>query len=184
VVSPFRKNKALSEVVTTLILLVVAVLLAAVVTYYATNITMTRTESEELRISKAHVWVNGTGAIAAFKLQNLGGKDVLLDKITVRGVESPWTDVFIYRIPSTESYNDDLTVCNYTLLADNMPHLTYTFSAVTEDIPLESSGVLLVYIKDPDNIQMDDIGTAVSITMFTNNAQYITECNVESATTQ
>ncbi|UCD46101.1 MAG: hypothetical protein JSV27_00695, partial [Candidatus Bathyarchaeota archaeon] len=53
-----RKNKALSEVVSTLILLVVAVLLAAVATYYATNITMVRTENEQLMFSKVHVWVN------------------------------------------------------------------------------------------------------------------------------
>jgi flagellin-like protein len=184
VVSPFRKNKALSEVVTTLILLVVAVLLAAVVTYYATNITMTRTESEEMRISKAHVWVNSTGAIAAFKLQNLGGKDVLLDKVTVRGVESAWSNVFIYRVPSGTTINADLNVTSYAGLAGDPTIDGRQFNQTSSDIPLESSGVLLVYIKDPDNIQMDDIGTAVSITMFTNNAQYITECNVESATTQ
>jgi len=52
------------------------------------------------------------------------------------------------------------------------------------DIPLISSGVLLIYIKSPDNIQVDDIGTTVSINVFTNNAQYITETNVESATSQ
>ena len=47
-----------------------------------------------------------------------------------------------------------------------------------------SSGVLLVYVKSPDNIQVDDIGTTVSMSVFSNNAQYITECNVESATSQ
>jgi len=31
---------------------------------------------------------------------------------------------------------------------------------------------------------VDDIGTTVSINVFTNNAQYITETNVESATSQ
>ncbi|RJS88477.1 hypothetical protein CW700_07730, partial [Candidatus Bathyarchaeota archaeon] len=67
--------------VTTLIILVVSVLLAGVVTYYATNITMTRTEQEEVSLSKQHIWVNSTGAVAAFKLENLGGKDILIDKI-------------------------------------------------------------------------------------------------------
>jgi flagellin-like protein len=55
-----RNRKALSEVVTTLILLVVAVLLAAVATYYATNITMTRTENEQIALSKPHIWVGRT----------------------------------------------------------------------------------------------------------------------------
>ena len=85
-VGNIRDRKGLSEVVSTLILLVVAVLLASVATYYATNITMTRTETEELQLSKEHVWVNNTGAIAAFKVSNLGGRDILLDKISIRGV--------------------------------------------------------------------------------------------------
>ena len=92
-----RGRRGLNQVITTLILLVVTVLLAAVVTYYATNIAMVRTENEELLLSKAHVWVNSTGAVAAFKLQNLGGKDVLLDKITVRSIESSWSSVWYYR---------------------------------------------------------------------------------------
>jgi flagellin-like protein len=93
-ISRIRKERGLSEVVSTLILLVVAVLLAAVATYYATNITLTRTEIEEIRFSKEHVWVNSTGAVAAFKLQNLGGKDILVDKFTVRGVEAAWSNVY------------------------------------------------------------------------------------------
>ena len=77
------KKRGLSEVVSTLILLVVAVLLAGVVAYY-TNITMTRTATEDIQFANAHIWVNGSGAIAAFKLQNLGGKDILIDKFSVR----------------------------------------------------------------------------------------------------
>ena len=78
-----RNKKALSEVVSTLILLVVTILLAGVVTYYATNVTTVRTETEEVRVSKAQIWVNSTGAVGAFKVQNLGGKDILFDKISI-----------------------------------------------------------------------------------------------------
>ena len=83
-----RENKGLSEVVSALILLVIAVLLAAVVTYYATNITLTRTNIEEARITKESIWVNATGAVSAFKLQNLGGRDILIDGIKVRATGS------------------------------------------------------------------------------------------------
>lgn len=183
-VSSIRKDKALSQVVSTLILLVVAVLLAAVATYYATNITMTRTENEQILLGKTHVWVNSTGAIAAFKVQNLGGKDILLDKISVRGVESSWSDVFIYRLPGGTSITDDLTVCNYSDMAGGFTHDGETYSTVSGDIPLTSGSELLVYIKDPDNVQIDDIGSSVSISITTNNAQHIIEVNVESATTQ
>ena len=53
-----KNSRGLGEVVSTLILLVVAVLLTTVVAYYATNVTMTRTEMEEVRLTDDHVWVN------------------------------------------------------------------------------------------------------------------------------
>jgi len=184
-VSRIRKEKGLSEVVSTLILLVVAVLLAAVATYYATNITLTRTEIEEIRFSKEHVWVNSTGAVAAFKIQNLGGKDILIDKLTTRGVESAWSNVWFYRVPSGSSITGDMNVTSSALLDTTSETIDgNSYTQASADIPLVSSGVLLVYIKSPGNIQVDDIGTTVSMSVFSNNAQYITECNVESATSQ
>jgi flagellin-like protein len=179
-----REKKGLSQVVTTLILLVVAVLLAAVVTYYATNITMVRTESEELQLSKAHVWVNETGAVGGFKIQNLGGKDILIDKFTVRGVEESWSGVWIYRVPSGDSISGDMNRTSPANLAGSPTIGGKNYTAVTDDIPLQSGAELLVYVDGPDNIQMDDLGTTVSVSVFTNNAQYIKEVNVESLTSQ
>jgi len=176
------KQRALSEVVSTLILLVVAVLLAAVATYYATNITMTRTQSEEVSFSKAHIWVNSTGAVGAFKLQNLGGKDILIDKIAVRGVEETWSNVFYYRVASGDSVDEDLNVTSWAKLTGTPTIDSRVYAAATGDMPLPSGNELLVYIAGPDNVQLDDIGTAISISVYTNNANFITEVNVESAT--
>ena len=90
------KNRlALSTVVTTLIILVVSVLLAGVVTYFAINVTSTRVQEENLMVSKQHVWVDSAGvAQAAIMITNTGGRDVVIDKISVRGQESAWTNVF------------------------------------------------------------------------------------------
>ena len=180
-----RREKGLSQVVTTLILLVVAVLLAAVVTYYATNITMVRTETEALQLSKAHVWVNETGAVAGFKIQNLGGRDILIDKFSTRGVEEDWDSVYFYRVPSGTPITGDINVTSSTGLSGASVTIdSKIYNQSTDDIPLVSGGELLIYIAGPDNIQLDDLGTTVSIAVFTNNAQYITEVNVESATPQ
>jgi hypothetical protein len=179
-----RKNRALSEVVSTLILLVVSVLLAAVVTYYATNITMTRTESEMIMFSKAHIWVNSTGAVGAFKIQNLGGRDILIDKISVRGVDEVWTDVWSYRVPSGTAITGDMNVTSYALLTGSPTIDGRSYTQASSDLPLNSGAEILIYVKGPDNVQLDDLGTSVSISLHTNNAQYITEVNVESATTQ
>ena len=176
------KQRALSEVVSTLILLVVAVLLAAVATYYATNITMTRTQSEEVSFSKAHIWVNSTGAVGAFKLQNLGGKDILIDKIAVRGVEETWSNVFYYRVASGSSVDEDLNVTSYANLVGSPTIDSRVYTAASADLPLQSGAELLVYIAGPDNVQLDDIGTSISMAVYTNSANFITEVNVESAT--
>jgi hypothetical protein len=177
-------KRGLSQIITTLILLVVSILLAAAVTYYGTNVTMVRTENEEIQFSKKHIWVNSTGAVAAFKLQNLGGKDVLLDKIKVRGVESSWSSVWYYRVPSNTIITGDLNVTSYDNLSGSPTISGESYAQATDDLPLRSGAELLVYIKGPDNIEMEDIGRSISMAIQTSSAQYITEVNVESASTQ
>jgi hypothetical protein len=180
-----KNSRGLGEVVSTLILLVVAVLLTTVVAYYATNVTMTRTEMEEVRLTDDHVWVNSSGAVGAFKLQNLGGRDLLIDKFSVRGVDSEWPDIYYYRVPSGTVIEGSLNITSYASLTGPSVLIDgRTYTQADADIPLISGGELLVYVKGPDNIQQDDIGTTVSISVTTNNAQYINECNVESATDQ
>ena len=180
-----KRNKGLSQVVTTLILLVVGVLLASVVSYYATNVTMTRTSQEEVRITKAHVWVNFTGSVAAFKVQNLGGRDILIDQFLVRSIEADPPSVYYYRVPSGTMFNDDLNITSYDTLTGNEVLIDgRNYTRATTDLPLISGGEILVYIKGPDNIQMDDIGTTCNLGVTTNNAQYLTETNVRSATSQ
>jgi hypothetical protein len=177
-----RSRKALAQVVTTLILLVVSILISGVAVYYSINILSARLQTEEVRLTKEHIWVNSTGAVGAFKVQNLGGRDILIDKIETRGVEEAWTDVYYYRVPSGTSITGDLNVTSYdNLIGASVAIDGKTYTRADSDLPLVSGGELLVYIKGPDNVQLDDIGTTVSFSLFTGLSQYITECNVESA---
>jgi len=180
--SLYKDRRGLSQVVTTLILLMVSVLLAGVVTYLATNIVMTRTQQEEVRLSKQHIWVNSTGAVGAFMLQNLGGRDVLVDKIEVRGVTSSWSNIYYYRAPSGTTITADLNVTSYDrLTGSNVTIDGKTYSQASDDLSVISGGVLLFYIKGPDNINLNDVGMTVSIAAYTINGPYIVECNVGSA---
>ena len=178
------KRKGLSQVVTTLILLVVAILLATTVSYYATNNTRTRTINEDIRIVKNHIWVNGSGALSGFMIQNLGGRDVLLDIISVRGVESDWNTVFIYRVPTGTTITGDINSTSLTNVVDGSTIDGNVYSAVTSEIPIRSGSDIIVYLKNPGNIQNDDVGTSVGLGIYTSNAQYIKETNVESLTVQ
>ena len=61
---------------------------------------------------------------------------------------------------------------------------SYNYTQASGDVPLPSGGELLVYIKDPDNVQVDDIGTAIEMSVQTSRAQYISVCNARASATQ
>lgn len=166
-----KSRKGLSTVVTTLIILVVSVLLATVVTFYAINVTTTRVQEENLRVTKGHIWVNSTVAQAAFVIANIGGRDTLIDKIQVRGQDLGWTDYTVYYNRTTTAPITDLDYLGVFTGWDN----------ATDDLSLKSGECLVIYIEDPGTISVADIGTTCSITVFTASAQYKIEVNVESA---
>ena len=176
-----KSRKGLSTVVTTLIILVVSVLLATVVTFYAINITTTRIESEDLKITKAHIWTNSTEAQAAFVLTNVGGRDVLLDKITVRDQPSEWTSVYYWF--ANVSISEDLAFASVPLenatASIFVENATRTFTQAGDDIAVPSGTTLVVYMDSPDSITVSDIGVTTRITIHSANAMYSKEVNVE-----
>jgi len=280
-------RKGLSTVITTLIILVVGVLLAGIVTYYATNMVMVRTAQEELRISKHHIWVSEDDkAYAAFIIQNLGSRDILLDKVTIRGDDCGWKrtsgrvvtvineqsvlgdtlrktfagaldyNLIVQKVPGIVSITDggaetftdplgdgilvgsatgtgtinyitgvysvtffaapaavaitanyeyeeglnhyylvqpvDDVAGDFELKIDGPSGNVYAhigivpddlagWDSTATDMPLKSSDRMLFFIEDPVNIGLHDVGTTISLTIFTTNAQWIIETNVEAA---
>jgi len=166
-----KGKKGLSTVVTTLIILVVSVLLATVVAYYAINMTTTRVQEENLRISKAHIWANSTDKLAGFVIVNIGGRDTLIDKIQVRGQDIAWTDGVYYNRSSITP--GDLSFLNTSA--------TSWLTPATDDLDLKSGDYMVIYIEDPGTISVADVGVTCSITVFTASAQYKVEVNVEAA---
>jgi hypothetical protein len=177
------KNRlALSTVVTTLIILVVSVLLAGVVTYFAINVTSTRVQEESLHLTKQHVWYDAEGAAsqAAIMVINTGGRDVVIDKIAVRGQEVEWNHVFVNSTKSSISadlpYVPDVDADSEVELGS----VNYPLNGVTTDITLKSGQTLLIYIDAPDSITVNDIGLTVAMTVFTAQAMYYKETNVQA----
>jgi hypothetical protein len=179
-----KNRTALSTVVTTLIILVVSVLLAGVVTYFAINVTSTRVQEENLHMQRQHIWHNMAVAQGAIMIINTGGRDVVLDKVAVRGQESPWTNVY-YNITSG-AISDDL-VFNQTLadatddVSITVGSTPYDFIQASTDLVLPSGQTMLLYIQEPDSISVNDIGLTVAITIFSSQAMYYKETNVQAA---
>jgi hypothetical protein len=173
-----RNRKALSTVVTTMIILVVSVLLATVVTFYAINVTTTRVQEESLQLFKLHIWQDGTSSQAAFLLINTGGRDVVIDKIACRGQECAWANVYYNK--TTDTINGDLPYISGTPSNVTLGSTDYTLTVASDDLTLKSGYSLIVYISDPDHVSVNDIGVTIGISLFTANAQYYKESNVEA----
>jgi hypothetical protein len=182
-----KSKKGLSTVVTTLIILVVSVLLATVVTFYAINITTNRTQQESLYMSNLHVWYNTTStgwAEAAFVLVNTGGKDVVLQQITARSQNCPWSHVYYWTtntVTVTGVLNVTVTEPTGANITQKIQGTSRTLMKASGEITLMSGYTMVAYIDKPDSVGQNDVGTPVAITAFTANAQWTQECNVQAA---
>jgi hypothetical protein len=198
--SKLLKNRyALSTVVTTLIILVISVLLASVVTYFAINVVSTRVQEESLHLTKQHIWLNATslpGTVsysqASLMVINTGGRDVVIDKISVRGQECAWNDtegsdykLVLYCTTTNPISSDMYYVPNFNITGTNAllyNSRVYSFSVASSDLILKSGYTLLLYVVNPDSMAVNDVGLTVGISSYTAQAVYYRETNVEAVT--
>ena len=192
------KNRyALSTVVTTLIILVISVLLASVVTYFAINVVSTRVQEESLHLTKQHLWHNATASAgtvsysqASLMVINTGGRDIVIDKLGVRGQECDWngsSSKFILYCTTSDPIATDMSyVPNFNQsTTTGANHVTfsstqYNFTVASNDIVLRSGYTMLIYVVNPDSITINDIGLTVSITLYTAQAMYYREANTQA----
>jgi hypothetical protein len=191
-----KNRTALSTVVTTLIILVVSVLLAGVVTYFAINVTSTRVQEESLNLQYPHIWfdtITGQGAEAAVMITNTGGRDVVIDKIAVRGQTVPWKDVFV-DTATVDANVSDLKYATQTLGALGSTTLSNTSAGLNGSLTVQSSPVVLasgytmiLYMASdltpsaPGSVTVNDVGLTIAISVFTAQATYYKETNVNAA---
>jgi hypothetical protein len=183
-----KNRAALSTVVTTLIILVVSVLLAGVVTYFAINVTSTRVQEESLNLTYQHVWYSTTDsqAEAAIMITNTGGRDVVLQKIAVRGQSVPSGNVFYFPVKTMADLNYTKTITtgtNVSLSVGTGYGYTGNFLQIASGpIILVSGNTIAVYITGtPGSVTVNDVGLTVAISIFTAQATYYKETNINAA---
>jgi hypothetical protein len=179
-----KSKYALSTVVTTLIILVISVLLASVVTYFAINVVSTRVQEESLALTKQHVWYNDSSGAnastqAALMIINTGGRDVVIQKFSVRGQTVTWSNV--YYGTTTQAVAADLSY-NGTIAAGSFSvgSVDLTMVQAADSLTLRSGYSMVIYINSPDSITINDVGLTVSITLNTAQAMYYVESNVQT----
>jgi len=92
-------KRAISTILTTVIILVASVVLGSGVVLYGTSLFQSSTLTESIVVSGTKVWVDPTEnpdghAWGAAGLRNNGDKIVSFDKISVRGIDVPFTSWF------------------------------------------------------------------------------------------
>jgi hypothetical protein len=147
---------------------------------------------------------------ASLKVINTGGRDVVITKIAVRGQDNAWnswvtgtpptdSQFLVYSITNSPIQTDmyfqptmAIPVADPATVATPVTQqflLTggaatapagFAFNYATTDLVLKSGYTLLVYIMNPDSITINDIGLTVSITLYTAQAMYYQECNVQA----
>ena len=116
------KKRAISTVLTTVIILVSSVVLGSGVVLYGTSLFQGASQTEEISIAGTKLWVHNsdtTGiAWGATTVRNSGDKVVTLDKITVRGVEIPFSQWYV---DTTLSIAEFSAALNHTGWANDPP---------------------------------------------------------------
>jgi hypothetical protein len=196
-----KSRTALSTVVTTLIILVVSVLLAGVVTYFAINVVSTSVQQEALNLTYQHVWYSTSDNLAEVGLviTNTGGRDVVLQNVAVRGQSVPTGYIFYY----TPAAVADLAYINQTKdAASDSPSVTkldadgasgstaWASVPSTSAVILGSGKTIALYAFSnsstttpfsPGSVTVNDVGLTIAISIFTAQATYIKETNVNTA---
>jgi hypothetical protein len=187
-----KNRRALSTVVTTLIVLVVSVLLAGVVTYFAINVVSTRVQQESLNLQYQHVWYSTSDnkAEAAIMITNTGGRDVVLQTIAVRGQTVPVGNLFWFPVTILGDLpwvNQTTTISSSTQIPagfGNTTSPTY-FTPTTGSITLVSGKTIAVYMTEsttfvPGSVTVNDVGLTIAISIFSAQATYYKETNVNA----
>jgi hypothetical protein len=146
-------------------------------------------------MSNLHVWYNTASpgwAEAAFVLINTGGKDVVLQSITARSQPSTWANIYynssntwtvttLYPTASKLSSSNLVAPVNGTYGTTPSTVMQVKLTNAAGVITLKSGYTLVVYIMQPDSVGQNDVGTPVAVTVFTANAQWTQESNVQAA---
>jgi hypothetical protein len=111
---------------------------------------------------------------------NNGGRDVVISKISIRGQTSSWADVLYANAAVGEDLSQNLVHVDTPVAATNDLGLTDTAHQATTSLILPSGSTMVIYINNPDSIGITDIGLTVGMGIYSAQAVYYSETNIQA----
>jgi len=180
----FQKRKGIGNVITTLIILIASVVLGAGVIFFGGSMFQTNTQSESIKVSNVHSWVNSSDtSVTAFAVQNTGSKAITINAISMRGLPVPTSQWYYCTACATaQNINTELTV-------DYQPDdgITLASGAIAAgsmssgSISLTQGGAAIVFVKEAGSINAIDSGNTYALQIQAGQAVAVQQVQVVTA---
>ena len=170
-----RKRKGIGTVITTLIILIASVVLGAGVIFFGGSLFQNNTNDEAIQISNAHIWVapnNGTTSVAAFVVQNTGGKVVSIHSVTIRGMSVPIDSWYYNTVDATAAnvlreLRSDFNL-NAIDVTGTLPEEVFVHA--TAPVTITQGQAVIVYVANPGSITAMDSNLAFNVSVHAGKA--------------
>jgi hypothetical protein len=145
----------------------------------------TNTQSESMKVSNVHAWVNSTDtSVTAFAIQNTGSKPITINSISMRGLPVPSSSW--YHCDPTDSINCSApTNINTELTVDYTPQVTVTLASGPANMQSGSIGLsqgqaTIVYVLEAGSINSIDSGNTYALQIQAGQASAVQQVQVVS----
>lgn len=177
------KDKGLSTIITTLIIVTASVVLGSAVVLFASGIFQSSVEEEAISVSGAKLWgVNSTASQGAFIVKNVGGKELAIQEISVRGIESPYSKWYYFNTAGSNVTTQ--TTLNYdtnnNLAAITVNGASRTFTLATGPVSLKPGQVFVIYVSTPGSLDNTDPGSSATMSVSARQAIQVLRITVSS----
>jgi hypothetical protein len=176
----FQKRRGIGNVITTLIILIASVVLGAGVIFFGGSMFQSNTQSESVKVSNVHSWVDDTDAVTAFAIQNTGSKAVTINSINMRGLSVPTSLWYFNNTATASQVQTELT---FGTTAD----FTFDVSAGASPLSLDQGEAAIVYLigasngTGPGQMRPLDAGNTYSLQIQAGQATAVQQVSVVSS---
>jgi hypothetical protein len=176
-----QKRRGIGNVITTLIILIASVVLGAGVIFFGGSMFQTNTQSESIKVSNVHSWVNSTDAsVTSLVVQNTGSKAITLNSLSLRGLSVP-TAQWYYNTADATSTNITTELTADFSPADGVTVASGAIAMTSGTISLTQGQAAIVYVVEAGAINAIDAGNTYSLQIQAGQATAVQQVQVVTA---